>query len=180
MRALVVVGGLSGSGKSTVAAALAARTGFVHLNSDVLRKRLAGVAPTERPGAALYTPELNARTYRALYDGAATALADGHGAIIDATFQRHLDRNRARAIAATASVPVLFVECRCDEDELRRRLATRTACGDNPSDADWDVYVRQRGRYEPYDTGDPDHLAVDTTRADVIQTVESRLRAVTS
>ena len=179
VRALVVVGGLSGSGKSTVAAALAARTGFAHLNSDVLRKRLAGVAATDRPGASLYTPEQNARTYRALYDGAAAALAEGHGVIVDATFQRHVDRDRARAVADAAGVPLLFVECRCDEDELRRRLAARTAHGDNPSDADWDVYLRQRARYEPYLAADADHLAVDTTRADVVQTVESRLRAVT-
>ena len=175
--ALVVVCGLSGSGKSTLAAALATRTGFAHVNSDRTRKQLAGVAPTTRPGAALYSPARSAQTYAAMYATAAAALASGRGAILDGTFQRRVDRDAARAVAAQAGVPVLFVECRATDAEIRRRLAARTARDDDASDADWAVYLRQRARYEAFGRDETDRIIVrdpsDTGR------VEARLRSST-
>ena len=93
---LVVVAGLSGTGKSTVAAALQTRTGFTHINSDVVRKQLAGFPRTFRQVGAqdsgLYSPAHSARTYQRMYARAADALAHGRGVIIDATFQRPMDR----------------------------------------------------------------------------------------
>ncbi|MFN8642764.1 MAG: AAA family ATPase [Candidatus Binatia bacterium] len=176
-RALVVVCGLSGSGKSTVAAALAARTGFAHVNSDRTRKQLAGLAPTDRSGPALYTPERSAATYAALYAAAEAALAAGRGVILDGTFQRRIDRDRAAAVAAAAGAPMLFVECRADEDEIGRRLAARTARADDPSDADWAVYCQQRDRYEAVAADEP-HVSIDTTqpRPAGLAELERRLR----
>ena len=178
-RLLVVVCGLSGSGKSTVATALAARTGFAHVNSDRTRKQLAGLAPTDRGGPELYTPARSAATYAALYAAAEGYLAAGHGVILDATFQRRVDRDRAAAVAAAAGAPVLFVECRADDAEIRRRLAVRTARADDPSDADWAIYVQQRDRYEPVADDEP-HLVVDTARPtdEVLAALEAKLREV--
>lgn len=161
-RVLVVVSGLSGSGKSTVAAALAERTGFVHINSDRVRKQLAGLAPTDRGGADLYTSTRSAATYAAMYAAAANALAAGRGAILDATFQRRAHRDQAAAVGAAAGAPVLFVECRADEAVIRLRLAERAARDHDPSDADWEVYRRQRRFYEPVADDEP-HVTVDTT-----------------
>lgn len=178
--ALVIVCGLSGSGKSTVAADLATRTGFAHLNSDRTRKALAGLADTARGGPELYTAARNAATYTALHAAAAEALAGGRGVIIDATFQRREHRDRAAAIAAAAGVPLLFVECRADDDEIRRRLAARSARGDDASDADWSIYERQRRTYEPVAADEP-HLTVDTGRPSVEwrAAVATALRRVT-
>jgi hypothetical protein len=175
--ALVIVCGLSGSGKSTVAAALAARTGFAHLNSDRTRKALAGLAATDRGGPELYTPARNAATYAALLAAAAAALAGGGGAILDATFQRRAHRDRAAAVAAAAGVPLLVVECRAADEVIRQRLAARSARADDPSDADWAVYERQRASYEPV-AGDEPHVTVDTGRpADAVLTeIEDALR----
>lgn len=177
VRALLVVGGLSGSGKSTVAAALAERTGFVHVNSDRVRKQLAGLAPTGRGGPELYAPERSAATYQAMYDAAAAALATGRGVILDATFQRRAHRDQARAVAAQAGVPALFVECRAGDALIRRRLAERAARDDDPSDADWEVYRRQRDVYEP-PAGDEPHLGVDTARpmSSLLAEIESALQ----
>ena len=174
--ALVVVGGLSGSGKSTVAAALAERTGFVHVNSDRVRKRLAGLAPTDRGGAELYTSERSAATYAAMYAAAAEALAAGRGVILDATFQRRAHRDQAAAVGAAAGVAVLFVECRADDAVIRSRLAQRAARDDDPSDADWQVYLGQRRAYEPPASDEP-HLTVDTSRplADALGEIETRI-----
>jgi hypothetical protein len=177
-RALVVVTGLSGSGKSTLAAALAARTGLAHVNSDRTRKALAGLAATARGGRDLYSARRSAATYRALYAAAAAELAAGRGVIIDATFQRRVDRDAARAVAAAAGAPLLFVECRADAAEIRRRLAARCARGDDASDADWAVYARQRLHYQSYGADEP-HIAIDTAREDALAVVEQALRGTT-
>ena len=180
-RCLVVVFGLSGTGKSTVAAALHDRTGFVHLNSDATRKRLAGVPTTARPGAALYTPALSAATYAALYAAAGEALAGGRSAILDATFQLRAHRDAVRDVARRAGAPILFVECVCPEDEVRRRLRERGRRGDDASDADWAVYRQQRERYEPFAADEPSaHVTVDTSqpREAQIARVESAVRGL--
>jgi aminoglycoside phosphotransferase family enzyme/predicted kinase len=175
--ALVVVGGLSGTGKSTVAAALAARTGFQHINSDRVRKQLAGVAPTDRPGEALYTPQRSAATYAAMYRTAGEALARGEGAILDGTFQRRIDRNAARAVAQRAGVPLLLVECVASDAEIRRRLAARSARGDDPSDADWAIYLRQRARYERFSFDEGSLLRCSASETSGI---EAALRSITT
>ena len=178
---LVVVVGLSGSGKSFLAGALRARTGFVHINSDITRKRLVGVAPTARPGAELYTSARSAQTYASMYAAAGEALAAGRGAIIDATFQRRVDRDAARAVAQRAGRPILFVECVCSEEETRRRLAARARRNDDASDADWAIYRQQRARYEPFGPDEAaERIAVDTSRPldRSLADVERALRSV--
>lgn len=163
---VVVVMGLSGTGKSAVADALRRRTGFLHLNSDVVRKRLAGLTPDTRGDATLYTPERSAQTYAALLHAAADHVAGGGGVIVDATFQRRSDRQQVRALAASHGVPLLCVECQCSEAEVRRRLALRERQRDSPSDADWSVYLEQRRRYEPLTPAEEaDALRLDTTAA---------------
>ena len=59
------------------------------------------------------------------------------------------------------------MECTCDPDEVHRRLVERNRRNDDPSDADWRVYLEQRRRYEPFDAA-PDHVTVNNTgeRAD--------------
>lgn len=167
--ALVVIAGLSGTGKSSVAAALQSRTGFAHVYSDVVRKRLAGV-PIDAPAkpiaydAGIYTPELSAQTYQAMLDEAASHLDASRGAILDATFQLRVGRDAVRAVARQHAVPFLLVECQCDEVEVRRRLQRRVEHGGGPSDADWNVYLEQRRRFEPIGSDEEsDHLIVDTT-----------------
>ena len=166
--ALVVIAGLSGTGKSEVAAALHARTSFVHINSDVVRKRLAGL-PTDVPArpsaydAGIYTPEFSARTYQTMLEEAASSLAAGHGVILDATFQLRVGRDAARALAQQHGVPFLLVECRCEGAEVRRRLQRRIDHGRGPSDADWSVYVEQQQRFEAIAADEEaDHLVLDT------------------
>jgi len=179
-RCVVVVVGLSGTGKSTVAAALHERTGFEHVNSDSTRKRLAGVPPTARPGASLYTPARSAATYAAMHAAAREALAAGRSAILDATFQLRAHRDAARDVARRAAAPILFVECVCPPDEVRRRLRERGRRGDDASDADWAIYQQQRRRYEAFASDEADHVVVDTSQPPEVQIarIESAVRAL--
>jgi hypothetical protein len=181
-RCVVVVGGLSGSGKSTVAAALQQRTGFAHLSSDIMRKQLAGVASHSRAAyqAGLYTPEHTRRTYSALLAEVGAQLQAGHGVIVDATFQRRRDRDAVRAVAAAQRADLLFVECRCPEAVVRQRLAARSAGTASPSDADWEIYQQQRRDYEGFGADEAaGHLIVDTSRplGEVVAAIEHCVRA---
>lgn len=180
---LVIIAGLSGTGKSAIASALRARTGFVHINSDVVRKRLAGLAADEPVSAGyesgLYSPEHSARTYTTLLAQAAEHLASGVGVILDATFQRRANREAARAVARQQKVPFLLVECRCGEDEVRRRLSQRRGAA-GPSDADWSVYLEQRRHYEAIAPDERDGwLALDSAAPvpALTSAVERALRA---
>lgn len=179
---LIVTVGLSGTGKSTVAAALSERTGFPHINSDTIRKGLAGLAPTARGGPELYTAERSAGTYAAMYAAAAEALAAGSGAVVDGTFQRRVDRDAARNVARRAGVPILFVECTCSPEEVRCRLDERGRRDDDASDANWAIYRQQCARYDSFASGEvAERIGVDTAGAlgAVVRAVERAARGRT-
>ena len=100
---LVAIGGFSGSGKSTVAAAVAPvigpPPGARILSSDRIRKRLFGVAPETRLPESAYSPEVSERVYALLAEEAERVLARGHGVVCDAVLDRAADRARFAGIA---------------------------------------------------------------------------------
>lgn len=141
---LLVVGGLSGTGKSTFARALAPHIGesfgALVLRSDVTRKRLHGVAPTVRLPKEVYTAESSATVYGALYRWAALALRAGQSVVLDAVFAREDERAKAEVIAKAAGVPFTGLWLEAEPDVLRARLAARKG---DASDADAAVLEEQ-------------------------------------
>lgn len=159
---VVVIAGLSASGKTTLARALAAASGFALLNSDVLRKRAAGLAPTDRAPEALYRAEANRATYAEL--GRLAAKAAPAGVIVDATFRSRADRRAFREHAG-AGAPLLVVECVAPVDVLEARARARAALPDAVSDAGLDVVRRQLRTREPLEEIDPrDHVPLRSDR----------------
>jgi len=152
--ALVVVCGLPASGKSTIAQALAERSGFAVFNSDVIRKRLAGKAPATRAGAAwnegIYTPESSAATYAALLDAAAGEIERGNGVIIDATFREDAERARMRDLARLMALPIVFAQCVVSDGQAKARMAARALDPDAVSDATWEIYLQQKAAFAPF------------------------------
>ncbi|MBX6343164.1 MAG: AAA family ATPase, partial [Thermomicrobiaceae bacterium] len=120
-------------------------------SSDGGRKQRGGLAPGERRpaefGAGLYSPERTRQTYEALLDRAREGLAAGQSVVLDATFLDPEWRERAREVAVEFGAEVLLVECQCPPEVVRERLAFRSSLAQEPSDADWAVYQRQRERY---------------------------------
>jgi aminoglycoside phosphotransferase family enzyme/predicted kinase len=139
-RRLVAIGGLSGSGKSTLAAALAPEIGARVLRSDVIRKRLFGVAPETRLPASAYTAEVSRRVYQALRNKAAAALAAGSSVIIDAVSLKPEERQSFAAVAEAAAVPFLGLWLAAPVPTMERRLRTRRR---DASDASPEVLVQQ-------------------------------------
>lgn len=154
---LVLTQGPSGSGKSTVAAlardALAAQGhGVVRLRSDVERKRLHGLAPTDRGGAALYTPEATRRTYDHLQALAGTLLRAGLSVVVDAAFLRQAERDAMHRLAGEVGARFDVLVCEADPARMAERLRTRQAEGHDPSDATPQVLAHQLDTAEPLPT----------------------------
>jgi predicted kinase len=168
---LVLVGGLSGSGKTWLASRLAPLLGAIHLRSDVERKRLAGLVESARTGSplgqGLYATEMTVRTYEQLSRCAEQVAGGGYPAIVDATFGRREDRARFRALAGRLRIPVRLLHCRASPEVLRRRIAQRHALGTDASEADLDVLRWQEAHVEPISTGEGlEALEVDTAAGD--------------
>jgi predicted kinase len=157
---LVLVGGLPGAGKSTLAGALAGRLGFTVLSSDRIRKELAGI-PAERSCAApwqagIYTPGWTQRTYRELLRRAARLLARGESVIADASWQSPGHRAAAAALASTARADLVALQCASPADVRHRRLAARTG---GASDADAAVARQMAATQAPW----PEAATINTS-----------------
>jgi aminoglycoside phosphotransferase family enzyme/predicted kinase len=158
---LVLVAGVVGSGKSTVANELADRVGGVVVSSDRVRKRMAGLAPTERMHAALdegpYAADVTELVYAGLLDRARPIVESGRVAILDATFGRCRHREMAAKRARELCVPVHIVEARCSAAVAVARLAHREEMGTDASDAGPALYARSVARFEPVSDGERLH-----------------------
>lgn len=159
--ALIAVGGLSGSGKSRLARALAPQLGpapgALLLRSDVLRKRAFGAAETEALPAEAYTAEARRRIYDEMHGRAAAALAAGHAVLLDAVHDRPDLRGKAAALARSSGVPLVGLWLDASPATLLGRVAVRAG---DASDADAAV-VRQQLEY---DLGTIDWLRLDATQ----------------
>ncbi len=133
---VVAVGGLPGSGKSTVARALAPELGpapgAVILRSDEIRKRRRGVAPEQRLPKAAYAARVSAAVFAEIAAAAGAIAAGGHAVVADATFMDPAHRAALRAAVGQA-VPFLGAWLEVPMAELERRVAVRTG---DASDAD--------------------------------------------
>jgi len=151
---LVAIGGLSGSGKSTLAAALAPGIEARVLRSDVIRKRLFGVAPETRLPASAYAPEVSHRVYQVLREKATAALAAGYSVIIDAVSLKPEERQSFAAAAKAAAVPFSGLWLAAPASTMEARLRARRH---DASDASPEVLTQQLGQY----AGPVDWLIID-------------------
>ncbi len=141
---MIAVGGLSGSGKSRCARAMAPRlpggVGAIVLRSDVLRKQIAGIHPTDRLPGDAYTAQASQAVYRALGLRAQELLAVGQAVIIDAVFARTDERDAVENAGKRAKVPFAGLWLEASPEVAEKRIISRVR---NPSDATPDVLKAQ-------------------------------------
>lgn len=146
---LLLVGGLPGTGKSTLARRLAERSGFTVVRSDEVRKQLAGLANDSPAPAAygegLYSPEWSDRTYAECARQAASHLFEGRRVLVDASFGREAHRRVFLELACRWGVPTVLLRCRAEPSVVLARLAARRQ---DASDADWPIYLKAAARWE--------------------------------
>lgn len=163
----LVVNGLTGTGKSMLARGLASRIGAAVIASDIIRKELAGLSPeTPQPeeyGKGIYSEEMTGKTYAEMFERATQALALGESVILDATFITDELREEAVAAGMRTGIEPLFIECRCPEEIVMRRLRERYRKKKSISDGRGETYQRQKQRLSERYPENARVVAVDTS-----------------
>lgn len=160
---LILMSGVSGSGKSTTAKQLALRLNAIHIRSDAVRKHLAGIALNERGGAEVYTAEMTQKTYSRLLElGTKLALA-GWTVILDAKYDRQSLRQDVIKQAEKHQLPLQIYHCTAPEEVLRERLEKRTG---DIADATADLLASQLQNAESFTEAEKGYVTtIDTSQA---------------
>jgi uncharacterized protein len=145
---LLVISGVTGTGKSTLARAVSDLSGWTHISSDLTRKRLAGLPATERGGEAIYSHDMTMRTYVELGGAAREELERNGGVIVDATFHRGDERAAFLEGLAGGWGRLVLVECMASPDALKSRARAREHDPQSVSDATTEVLARQLAEYQ--------------------------------
>ena len=150
---LVIMHGVTGTGKSSVSEPLLEQTGAIRLRSDVERKRLFGLSPSDRSSGeikdAVYGTETTRKTYDRLHALARQLLLFGYPVIVDATFLKRQHRDAFKKLAASSNVPFLILDMQAKPGTLRERVAARAVASDDASEADLSVLEQQERDQEP-------------------------------
>lgn len=156
---IVVLIGLSGSGKSFVANILHREFGFEWIRSDQIRKEMAGIEPTQKVkvgfSEGIYSEEWTRRVYERMLDLAEEKLREGKNVVLDATFLKAWQREKVEERFPSA----VFIWVIAKEEEIIKRLSSRQ----DISDAGVETYLRQKEIFEPpegvptLDTSEDEH-----------------------
>lgn len=176
---LVLMCGLSGSGKTWLAERIAPVMHALHVRSDIERKRLAGLGPLESSGSAadagLYTLDFNERTYARLRECAAACLAGGESVVVDAASLRRHERLAFAELARKHGAAFHIVHCVAPLDELKRRITARTTQGGDASEATPALLDRQPQYWEPF-AEDELGAVVEVTTGDEVSVAQALAR----
>lgn len=160
--ALILICGLTGTGKTTLAGALAAETGIKVISSDIVRKELAHIASSERRleefEKGIYTKEWTEKTYSEMINRAKSFLRKGVSVILDATFLEPAYRQKAYESAKELGAEFQIIECVAPDETVKERLGNRARQEGVASDGRWEIYVKQKEKHTQ-----PSSFYIDTS-----------------
>jgi len=179
---LILMHGASGSGKSWLSSRLIPEVPALRIRSDLERKRLAHLAPTQSSAAGvregIYSPGFSHRTYGRLAECAEHCLRVGCNVIVDASFLQAADREMFNALAIRLGIDCVIVSCQSDPITLSRRVIDRATQGKDPSDstlAVLDAQLRELVPFAPHEK--PRVITIDTQAPHAAQRVLKDIRA---
>jgi predicted kinase len=179
---LYVFFGMIATGKSTLSQAWAWHKQLRCYNSDWVRKELAGINPTEskreKIDTGIYTKEFSHKTYKTLLERAEARLRRGDSVILDGSYQYARNRQDARELAKNLKCQIYFVLCQCSEVEMKRRMDEREQDPAAVSDGRWEIYQKQKKRFEkPDELATSELITIDTQAPleDLLEELDKKL-----
>jgi aminoglycoside phosphotransferase family enzyme/predicted kinase len=161
---VIVIAGLPGTGKTSIARAIAGELGLRVVSSDAVRKSLFEIRDKYEFGAGPYGSDASVITYRTMIERGREFLRIDDGVVLDATFRSAADRALARTMAEAACASFRIIECKLSSEAVRERLKRREERREGLSDANWEIYLSQSSEYDAIDPGYRSHLELDTSR----------------
>jgi uncharacterized protein len=159
---LMVMSGLSGSGKSTVARWVARHLGAIQIRSDAVRKHLAGIPLNQRGEKEIYSEQMTQKTYDRVLELGRMLASKGWSVILDAKFDRTLWRKRTIELATSENLPLQILHCQAPLEVMRDRLNHRAG---DIADATANLLDAQLANAEPFEEIEQNYtIAVDTTQ----------------
>ncbi|MFV2060072.1 MAG: AAA family ATPase [Gammaproteobacteria bacterium] len=150
---LIIMHGLSGTGKTTLSQKLLEKKSIIRLRSDVERKRLFGLDSISNKhsiiGDNLYTEIATEKTYQHLFNLAKPLLQDNWSVLIDATFLNEKYRQQALQVAKQNKAKFIILDCLANKDKLHHRVEKRQILNNDASDANLSVLENQIKQYQP-------------------------------
>ncbi|WP_016881422.1 AAA family ATPase, partial [Rhodococcus sp. DK17] len=166
---MALVGGLPGTGKSTLARGLADITGSVVISSDRVRKELAGVEPHSRQvtgfGEGLYRPAMTDRTYAEVLRRARDHLTAGRSVVLDASWTQPMHRERAALAASGTHSDLVEIECRAPRAVAIARIDSRPSGDSDATPAVYDAMAASAAAWTSATPVDTDTAAGDSVQA---------------
>ncbi len=160
---VIVMCGLSGAGKSTVARAAARQWNGIQLRSDAVRKHLAGLALETKGDDSLYSEAMNEQTYTRLQELGLLLAKQGFTVILDAKYDKLVYRKNVVKACADQDIPLEIFHCQAPLPVLAQRLTTRT---NDISDATADLLTSQQEQFDSFTPEErPLVKTLDTTQA---------------
>jgi predicted kinase len=163
---LILMSGLSGSGKSTVARQIALNEGAIVIRSDAVRKHLARI-PLDRSGQdSLYSAQMTQKTYARLLELGITLAQAGYKVILDAKYDRHALRQEAISRSQANNLPLKIIHCTAPLSVLRDRINQRQ---NDVSDATADLIASQQQNAEAFTIEERAYVTtVDTSQSNLL------------
>ncbi len=163
---LFLVSGLTGTGKSTLALQLSIDYHAEIINTDVIRKNMAGIDSYERhyeePDTGLYDPQHVKKTYEKVIELARSFLLNNRCVVLDATFQRKEYRVMAQRLAKDVDAQLISILCVVPKHVAKKWLDKRMN-EQSVSDGRWEIYLAMEKTFEPYD-GSDSPLVIDMSK----------------
>jgi uncharacterized protein len=157
---LILLSGLQGTGKSTVAGSVADLLSAEVLSTDRIRK--------ESPGPPDYSEEGRQRIYNLLYGRVRSLLLANRSVVLDGTFSKRKQRDDVRSLAAETKADFCLLLVVAPEELSIQRIQQRQAAGSDPSDATVDVYMQQKKLFEPVADDENHFVITNSTMEDLL------------
>ena len=162
---IILMSGLSGTGKTTVAKEIARLINAIHIRSDAVRKHIAGIPLNEKGAAEIYSDEMSQKTYDKMLELAILLANIGFPVILDAKYDRIALRHQAIATAKDNRISLQIVNCTAPIEVLRDRLDRRSG---DISDATADLLSSQQAKAEGFTEEEKAYITttIDTSKLD--------------